>query len=361
MDGPRSQVDILLVEDEPGDARLIEHHLQGQARGPFDPPTLTHVRSLVAGLDELGEGSYDLLLLDLGLPETTGLDTLDRYLRRAEETADIPSIPVVVLTGLNDSEVALQAVERGAQDYLVKDNVDANSLDRTIRHALERHQQERELTIMKQVLTRVLRHNIRNDVSALRGRAEVLSERTDRELEDHAETILDLCDGLIDISEKARAVESIVEYDEGPRRQSLPGVFDRSLDEVRARYPSATIAVDRDGAPDVWAHPALDDAVTNLVESLLSHATDEEPRLDLTVTVDDTEVAVQVDGNGATVPQTEVEAIRAGEETALKHASGVGLWVAYLVVDRSNGDIAFNTDAGTAATLALPRATDGDG
>jgi CheY-like chemotaxis protein len=358
MEGARSQLDILLIEDEPGDARLIEHHLQGRAHGPFDPPTLTHVRSLAAGLGELSEESYDLLLLDLGLPETTGLDTLDRYMRRADENPDIPSIPVVVLTGLNDSEVALKAVERGAQDYLVKDNVDGNSLDRTIRHALERHQQERELTIMKQVLTRVLRHNIRNDISAVRGRAEVLSERGERELEDHAETILDLCDGLIDISEKARAVESVVEYDEGPRRQSLAGVLDRSLDEVRARHPAATIAVDRDGSPDVWGHPDIDDAVGNVLENLLSHATSEEPRVDLGVTADDETVHIAIDGNGATVPRTEVEAIRAGEETALKHASGVGLWLAYLVLDRSGGAMQFNPDPETAVELRLPRATD---
>lgn len=358
MEGPRSQLDILLVEDEPGDARLIEHHLEGRVRGPFDPPTLTHVRSLAAGLGELAEKNYDLLLLDLGLPETTGLDTLDRYMRRIDENPDLPAVPVVVLTGLNDSEVALRAVERGAQDYLVKDNVDGNSLDRTIRHATERHQQERELTIMKQVLTRVLRHNIRNDISAVRGRAEVLAERTDRELEAHAETILDISDDLIDISEKARAVEGVVEYDRGPQRQSLAGVLDRSLDDVRARYPTATVTVDRDAAYDVWAHPDVDDALQNLLESLLSHASDD-PRLDLTVTATDEEVRVSVDGHGTTVPRTEVEAIRAGEETALKHASGVGLWLAYLVVERSDGDLTFN-DGDTAVTLTLPRAVDED-
>lgn len=355
MEGPRSQLDILLVEDEAGDARLIEHHLQGRAHGPFDPPTLTHVSSLASALGELAEGSYDLLLLDLGLPETAGLETLDRYMDRAAENPDVPSVPVVVLTGLNDSEVALKAVERGAQDYLVKDNVDGNSLDRTIRHALERHQQERELTIMKQVLTRVLRHNIRNDLSAVRGRAEVVAERGHRELEEHAETILDICDDLIDISEKARAVESVVEYDEGPRRQSLTGVVERSLDAIRDDHPEAEVSVEREASPDVWAHPDLDEAIRNVLESGIETADSDDPVLTVRVTADADTVEVAVEGEDVAIPQADVEAISAGEETALKHASGVGLWLSYLVVDRSGGEITFD---GGNVSLVLPRAAD---
>jgi CheY-like chemotaxis protein len=358
MEGARRQLDILLVEDEPGDARLIEHHLEASARGPFAAPSLTHVTSLAAGLGELSEGNYDLLLLDLGLPETTGIETLDRYLQRAEENPDVPTLPVVVLTGLNDGETALKAVERGAQDYLVKDNVDGNSLDRTIRHALERHQQERELTIMKQVLTRVLRHNLRNDLSAVQGRAEVLAERGDRDLEDHANVILDLCDGLIDISEKARAVESVVEYDQGPRRQSLAGVLERTVETVQTSFPAATIDVEREGSPDVWAHPDLDAALENILESILAETDTDGLEATVQAEVESEEVRVTVDGTHLRVPQTEVEAIRAGEETGLKHASGVGLWLAYLVVDRSGGQLAFEVDANTAVAVTLPHATD---
>ena len=119
---------LLLVEDSPADARFFREMLRG------DPYSLTHVTRLEAALDALAGTSFHLVLLDLGLPDSKGLETLVQTLRVSAR------IPVVVLTGLADEETGLQAVRSGAQDYLVKGQVDRTHLIRTIRYAMERKQ-----------------------------------------------------------------------------------------------------------------------------------------------------------------------------------------------------------------------------
>lgn len=355
MENPRDDLDILLIEDNPGDAKLIEHHLQAGGGGSFAPPTLTHVETLDAGLAELRHGNFNLLVLDLGLHESTGLATLDRYMERTDEDQAIGNLPIVVLTGLNDDETALKAIERGAQDYLVKDNLDGNVLHRTIRHALERHRQERELTVMKQVLTRVLRHNIRNELSAIRGRSAEIAEQSDGQLRMHAETILELCDGLVDVTETARAVESIVDYDGGPQRLVLDDVVDQGVARARDDHPDASITVERHASPDVWAHPSLSEGLSHVIGSSIPDG--EAADRSVTVVVDATAetATVAIRGPDASVPQADIDAIRAEEETALEHASGVGLWFTYLVVDRSAGELRFD-DETSAVTVRLKRA-----
>jgi len=129
-------VKILLVEDNPGDARLIREMLAGPEAPGF---TIEWVPRLSQGLEHLGSGEIDLVLLDLGLPDSHGLDTFYKAYTQA------PEIPFVLLTGLDDETLALTAVRKGAQDYLIKGETDANTLLRTIRYATERKKVEEAL------------------------------------------------------------------------------------------------------------------------------------------------------------------------------------------------------------------------
>ncbi len=131
----RERINVLLIEDNPADARLIEEMLKdAQAK-----VSLTAVGSLTVGVERLESNKVDVVLLDLGLPESTGLDTY-RKLRDK-----FPDIAVIVLTGLDDYEVATTAVREGAQDYIVKGQVDPNPLARSIRYAYDRKQAEAAL------------------------------------------------------------------------------------------------------------------------------------------------------------------------------------------------------------------------
>ena len=120
---------VLLIEDSRGYARLIREMLSEAKETRF---VLDHAVRLSDGLALLAEGRSDIVLLDLGLPDSQGLETL----RSVQEQA--PGVPVVVLTGLDDEETAFRAVRMDAQDYLFKGQIDSNLLVRSIRYAMER-------------------------------------------------------------------------------------------------------------------------------------------------------------------------------------------------------------------------------
>jgi diguanylate cyclase (GGDEF)-like protein len=135
----KQPINIMLVEDNPGDARLICELLK-DVRGGFYQ--LEHVGRLSEGTEHIKRGTVDVVLLDLGLPDCSGLDGLTAVKGIADQ------VPIVVLTGLDDEAVAVAAVKTGAQDYLVKGQVDGNLLWRSIRYAIERKQLEQKLAFI---------------------------------------------------------------------------------------------------------------------------------------------------------------------------------------------------------------------
>jgi len=127
----RQALRCLVVEDNPGDARLLELALDGSHPARFE----LHVTDRIeAALRELTFRPFDVVLLDLSLPDSQGLDTV----RRIHEGA--PQLPIVVTTGLDDEMLGMQAVKAGAQDYLVKGQVEHIPLHQTLRHAIARKQ-----------------------------------------------------------------------------------------------------------------------------------------------------------------------------------------------------------------------------
>jgi len=133
--GPSEQIAscVLLIEDNRGDALLIEAMLAEASE--IDLP-LRHTARLEDGLAFLEQGRADIVLVDLSLPDSMGLETFQTLYRRA------PNLPIIVLTGSNDRSLALRAIQEGAQDYLVKDEVTGPALSKAIRYAIERKQTE---------------------------------------------------------------------------------------------------------------------------------------------------------------------------------------------------------------------------
>lgn len=113
---------ILLIEDNLGDARLIETYLDRCQNGY----NVEHVKNLAEGINRLKGNTYDAVLSDLGLPDSDGI--LSIY--KIRDTA--PNVPLVVLTGNNDQNLAVMAVREGAQEYLLKDRINAGVLDRVL-------------------------------------------------------------------------------------------------------------------------------------------------------------------------------------------------------------------------------------
>lgn len=145
----KKQIKILMIEDNPGDARLIQEMLKKTGTTMY---MLEHVDNLSSGLECLSKKEYNVLLLDLALHDSQGLHTL------TETIAHAPEIPIVVLTGHVDEMVGVKAVQEGAQDYLPKHQLNSNLLTRSIRYAIERKQLEKVLRESKEQFQAIL-HN----------------------------------------------------------------------------------------------------------------------------------------------------------------------------------------------------------
>jgi signal transduction histidine kinase len=131
---------VLIVEDNAGDARLLREMFSKESPGSF---ALTHILRMQEAEAHLAKGGVDILLLDMGLPDGHGLDTV----RRARLVA--PGVPMIVLTGLDDELLAAEAMKEGAQDYLIKGQIENRALPRALRYAIERHQMQKEAEFLQ--------------------------------------------------------------------------------------------------------------------------------------------------------------------------------------------------------------------
>lgn len=132
---------ILLIDDNPGDVRLVREYLQERHTSPLQIHTADR---LSEGLIMMAAVNPDIVLLDLSLPDSHGLDTFLAFQQQA------PNTPIVVFSGNENEDMALMAMQAGAEDYLPKQHVDSIVLLRTIRHALARHRAERALRVSEE-------------------------------------------------------------------------------------------------------------------------------------------------------------------------------------------------------------------
>ena len=192
---PGSILKILLIEDNLAEARLLEEFLKQTQSKQF---TLVHVKRLGEAVKELNKSTYDVILLDLTLPDSEGLSSLPILISL------VPSVPIVVLTNTNDEKLAIEAVRRGAQDYLVKRHVSVDVLVRSLCYAIERKQvletlradnqtletrvQERtnelvkakEINQFKSEFVSMLSHDIRNPLNTILLAAGLLQNDDDK-------------------------------------------------------------------------------------------------------------------------------------------------------------------------------------
>jgi len=171
---------VLLVEDNAGDARLLREMFSTEKPGSFE---LTHHLRMSEAMIHLAKGGVDVVLLDLGLPDAHGLDTV----RQAHAVA--PSVPLIVLTGLDDEALAAEAMKEGAQDYLIKGQIENRALPRALRHAIERHRMQTETDLIRtnqmqfkdEFLSHVS-HELRSPLTAIYQFVTILQDRLAGEL-----------------------------------------------------------------------------------------------------------------------------------------------------------------------------------
>lgn len=236
----------------------------------------------------------------------------------------------------------------------------AELVSRLLEHELEYERQREQLgrqTSLVNVLDRVLRHNIRNELTIIRANARLHGEKHDDCSE--CEQIVTTADELIDMSETARQLGKAINADLDRRPLDLPSVVDDVVERARETYPDLTVEVDVPDRLVVAAYPSVETALWELLENAGEHAGDA-PTVEVTITEADDHVHVTVADDGPGLPESEQDVLQSGTETQLVHGSGLGLWSVYWVAINHHGELSVDASDGTRVTLTLPRQTGTD-
>lgn len=262
----------------------------------------------------------------------------------------------VKLNGEPYGTLCFVADQARPEPFTERETLFAELLGKIAEQQLERDRHETDLhrrAQLNSVFSRVLRHNIRNELTVIRGRVTQI-EGTAGETASHTESVLTATDSLIEISNKSRTLERIISTEFTRTETDLSTLLAGVVDDVRQRYPAATITVEgADVTIPVMA--SLEQALLEVVENAAKH-TGPEPRVTVAIDPADTSVAITVSDSGPGLPTQEQQVLDTGVETPLAHGSGLGLWTAHWVVSSHSGTIETAVSGeGTRLTISLPR------
>jgi len=210
---------------------------------------------------------------------------------------------------------------------------------------------DRELRKQRiQVLNRILRHNIRNDLDVIRARAEAV-DSDDLPTEEQVETILDVADGLEEMSADARRIQKLIQRPQGEICVDLAALVEtviETVDEATPKRPA--VSVDVPSLRLKLDEELLQFALRNLVENAVEHNDAPEPRVEVRATTTETGLRLVVADDGPGVPESERAVIETGRESPLAHATTIGLWGTNWAVQSLGGELSFEeSDLGGAA------------
>jgi len=225
-----------------------------------------------------------------------------------------------------------------------------------IAYETELEEQRQELDLLRQIFSRVFRHNVRNELTIIQGNAELIERLSaDESITERAGLILESSQKLTNHTDKAREVEEIVQSEQAMKTVSLETVVSTALEGFGEAYPEATIERDVDDV-DITAINGIGAAVSNAVENALEH-NPSPVTVTITSDVDDETVTLHVADDGTGIPESDLEAINSEAESKLTHGSGVGLWLMKWVVEKSDGSLTLrNVDGGVCVDMRLPLA-----
>ena len=209
-----------------------------------------------------------------------------------------------------------------------------------------------------QVLNRVLRHNVRNDMDAVLGYAAAIEESSEREsVKEYAESVRDLAESLLELSGKARAAGRMLQDHDQPEKSQNRTVLESVVADLRDSHDEATIQLDSTETPVPVDTAIFRLVLSELVENAVEHSGDSpEIEIETTTATDDDETQITVRDNGPGIPERVLTPFRAEGETPFQHNHGIGLWLVNWGVRNLGGGVEFErpADGGTTVRLSLP-------
>ncbi|MFB6227569.1 MAG: PAS domain S-box protein [Halobacteriales archaeon] len=222
-----------------------------------------------------------------------------------------------------------------------------------IRNVTERRERQQQLAL----LDRVLRHNLRNKMNVIRGRAEMIRDRTTSTIASSAEQMIQKSEQLMDTVDKERAMVELLQEPSHPEEFTVGPDIRRVVHNLESEYPEATIAVECADDVTVQATEKFKQAIRELVTNAIVHNDSDSPEVTVSILRTAEGVRIEIADTGPRIPEMERDVLLGNEErTPLEHGSGLGLWLVQLLVSRSGGSIAFspNSPTGNIVALELP-------
>jgi signal transduction histidine kinase len=360
---------VLLVEDNAGDARLLREMFTTERPGSIE---LTHLMRMSEALVHLAKGGVDIVLLDMGLPDGHGLDTV----RRARAVA--PDVPLIVLTGLDDEALAAEAMKEGAQDYLIKGQIENRALPRALRHAIERHRMQAEtdhirmsqLQFKDEFLSHVS-HELRSPLTAIYQFVTILQDglagEVNVEQHQHLEIVLRnvkqlraMINDLLEVT-SLQAGKLLIRL----QRTSASDAIAYAVDTLQGSARDKGIALDFEiegRLPDVWADPTrirqiLIILVDNAIKFTPSHGTIKVKGRRLEADSGVVVIEVADSGCGISAEKTELIFERLFQVSdpamAARKGLGLGLYICKELVSRQGGKIWATSVPGEGSTFSI--------
>ncbi|HEX9263998.1 MAG TPA: hybrid sensor histidine kinase/response regulator [Candidatus Binatia bacterium] len=360
---------VLLIEDNPDDACFLQEALSETREERIE---LVHVEHLNDAAKRLSQETFQVILLDLSLPDSQGIETVLRVQDQA------PSVPIIVLTGLNDDNIALQAVRAGAQDYLVKGDIDARILVRSIRYASERKQAYEEMARLAADLARankvkddflsVISHELRTPLIAIMGYAQLLEEDFSSEAtSEHAKAACVIRQKSDELLRMIRRILEVVKIETGQVR-IVPDIVDLT-EFMKDLSKSIVVAVKKNVAIE-WEYPAqLPKIVTDatklnqILQNIIDNAIKFTDQGQVTIAVRDVPerglVEFKVRDSGVGISREVLPVIfdkfRQADSSDKRHHEGIGLglYIAKKFAESLDGKITVESHLGTGSEFTV--------
>lgn len=354
-------ISILLIEDDPNHAFLIQRHLK---RFP-DPGTETrHAETLEEARQALEESWFDLILVDLKLPDSELTETLPRLFEMR-----VGDAAVIVLTSLDDVDFAVQALNQGAQDYLVKSTIKSELLFRSIRHAILRHRISRQLRERNEELHRfasIVAHEVRTPLQVVTTCLDVMEARFEDQLDDSTERFL--TDSRQAITNVAQLAGRLLDFarvgaDEPDfQRIDLDRLLRDATFTIQNAFPEVEVIAEVEDLPEIVGDPLLiQQLLTNILSNAVKYREGDVAKIQARGEIDEGGVQIEIEDAGIGIPRSERERVfeifRRGKKRAGQSGHGLGLAFCKRVVEHHGGRIWIEKgdEGGCRICLTLPK------